>query len=581
MKRKLLLIAGFLLSSSFIYAQSVVINRILNNTATSTGGSVNGQGDAVELLILEDHTDLRGVYIKDCYNTSNTSTDFNEGSRWQFTNSSLWQDLRSGTTITMIRPDNNTTSVNMLANIDNDPSDQKLTIYFGVNDDDSRYATILQAGYIVQIPIQGVNIDNSGYNFNLQGTDAVILKRGSSADGFNDIIHMVLTGYNGSTSSLKTSYTNLIGNKMALYNILPGTIGNPGTNGYMYTNNSTAENNPEDGIIDYNGIDLSGDDGILATKSGTPTWGEGEPTAGNCFNEKFIDYLRASPKIESIIPTSQPNSTSIVFTVTFNKPITGVDVNDFELSATGDASGTISTCTGSGEIYQVTVSGLSGNGNIKLDKKASNTGITDGTSLFLNGFKYTKGSEFTLGSTLPVELIGFTAKLQNNNALLTWATASESNNDYFILERSIDGENFSALSTVFPKGDGSSKADYSFTDINPLAGVSYYRLSQKDKDGVAKELAIASVNFSFGSNATIIYPNPVKNEFAVKVSDIHKSNITVGLVSLEGKSVLNQDLTLAGGVATVKLDSSIKPGNYVVLIKLGEISERKVITIIP
>jgi hypothetical protein len=69
--------------------------------------------------------------------------------------------------------------------------------------------------------------------------------------------------------------------------------------------------------------------------------------------------------------------------------------------------------------------------------------------------------------------------LNNNKVDITWSTATETNNKYFTIERSANGTDFVAIGTVNGAGTSSSVNNYSFVDINPLTGVSYYRLTQR------------------------------------------------------------------------------------------------------
>lgn len=85
---------------------------------------------------------------------------------------------------------------------------------------------------------------------------------------------------------------------------------------------------------------------------------------------------------------------------------------------------------------------------------------------------------------LPIELLSFSAKnIDDREVLLEWSTASETNNDFFTLERTLDGENFEIIGTVNGAGNSTSTLNYSFVDDNPYSGISYYRLKQTDFDG--------------------------------------------------------------------------------------------------
>jgi gliding motility-associated-like protein len=377
MKIKLLLLICLFLSRSVANAQSVVVNKILNNTSSMAGGTVNGPGDGVEFLVLEDHTDLRGAYFKDFFNMNTATTDFVEGSQWQLSNDVIWSDLRSGTTIVFIRP---ATSPVAEPAIITDLPNYKLQFPLAVS----------ASAYVNQI-----TSPTNTFTFNPQGRDGIVLKRGTSPDGFDNLIHFCITGFSSISASLQAAYNAINGPKMALGDILPGSTSGTGTNGYLYARNPTAENTPENGIVDYLGIDENPKDilGWFQRNSPGPFFGEGEPNSANIFNQKFVEYLRASPKIESIIPVTSPvSSSSVVFNVVFSKAVTVIAMSDFELELTGTAIGKIATVTGSGTNYQVTVNQLSGTGGVRIIKKANNVSISDGVNKMFNGFAYTKSA---------------------------------------------------------------------------------------------------------------------------------------------------------------------------------------------
>ena len=84
---------------------------------------------------------------------------------------------------------------------------------------------------------------------------------------------------------------------------------------------------------------------------------------------------------------------------------------------------------------------------------------------------------------LPVELLSFTAIRRNDNVQLKWQTASETNNDFFNIERSEDGRHWQTLGKMDGAGNSSETLAYTWTDQSPLRGLSYYRLKQVDFDG--------------------------------------------------------------------------------------------------
>jgi len=130
-------------------------------------------------------------------------------------------------------------------------------------------------------------------------------------------------------------------------------------------------------------------------------------------------------------------------------------------------------------------------------------------------------SPFTFGTTvlgLPVSLAGeFTAKAVGNTVLLSWATATETNNKGFEISRSKDGQNWETpvfISSLAVNGNSAQLLNYSSTDNSPYAGINYYKLTQVDLDGKSVMVGIKSVNIT-GGQAVSVYPNPATTDITV------------------------------------------------------------------
>ena len=131
----------------------------------------------------------------------------------------------------------------------------------------------------------------------------------------------------------------------------------------------------------------------------------------------------------------------------------------------------------------------------------------------------TEFSPFTFGDTtnqtnpMPVELLYFNAKYNGATVDASWKTASEINNDYFTVERSIDGVNFMTVGVVVPSkargGNSTSILSYSLNDPNVAPGVYYYRLKQTDFNGEYKYSNIDVVEINGNADFSFnIAPNP-------------------------------------------------------------------------
>jgi hypothetical protein len=110
-------------------------------------------------------------------------------------------------------------------------------------------------------------------------------------------------------------------------------------------------------------------------------------------------------------------------------------------------------------------------------------------------------------STLPIELLEFTAAPDGKNVITQWVTATETNNDYFLVERSIDGAVFETVGRVDGAGNSTQLLTYTFVDENAVAGTSYYRLRQVDFNGSFSLSPIVAVNLIPETTASV-YPNP-------------------------------------------------------------------------
>ena len=99
-------------------------------------------------------------------------------------------------------------------------------------------------------------------------------------------------------------------------------------------------------------------------------------------------------------------------------------------------------------------------------------------------------------SPLPVELVSFTGTLLEEQiaVLLKWITASEKNNDYFTIWKSIDGYNWDIINITQGSGSSQQILEYIYLDRDPNTGINYYNLSQTDFDGETEFFGIISVD---------------------------------------------------------------------------------------
>jgi len=165
------------------------------------------------------------------------------------------------------------------------------------------------------------------------------------------------------------------------------------------------------------------------------------------------------------------------------------------------------------------------------------------------------------GSTKAIVLIDFTI------------TGSETNNDFFTVERSKNGLTFEPVAEVGGAGTTSSSADYVTYDDVALSGVSYYRLKQTNYDGQFEYFKIVAINLernSDGSCVLRVFPNPCIGQCTIDLSDCkHNENadIKVEMVDATGNLVFShipyRDFD-GSFQFNIDVGNNLKPGVYII-----------------
>ena len=125
---------------------------------------------------------------------------------------------------------------------------------------------------------------------------------------------------------------------------------------------------------------------------------------------------------------------------------------------------------------------------------------------------------------LPVQFHSFNADLKGRSTALSFSTATETDNDYFTIERSADGRAFDAIGKIQGAGNSAVKQSYSFTDENPLPGVNYYRIKQTDYNGSYTYTGVKSVRHRISNS--IVTPGKTDGILFV-TSDLNSYDVVV------------------------------------------------------
>lgn len=115
-------------------------------------------------------------------------------------------------------------------------------------------------------------------------------------------------------------------------------------------------------------------------------------------------------------------------------------------------------------------------------------------------------------AALPIKLLSFTGDVVDDGVALDWSTAMEENNDYFTIERSLDGTTFDSIVSVPGAGNSKTRLDYTTTDKNVFTAITYYRLKQTDYDGKFTYSKIIYVDtHELEKEHVVVYPNPASD----------------------------------------------------------------------
>ena len=142
------------------------------------------------------------------------------------------------------------------------------------------------------------------------------------------------------------------------------------------------------------------------------------------------------------------------------------------------------------------------------------------------------------GCATPVKFIYINAETENSATTINWATASEINNNYFIVQKSTDGVHFTNIDTLAGAGNSSTIRTYSYIDPHSNNGTTYYRVEQVDynKDFTFSDIVTVS---SKNTLQVKIYPVPVKSGDDLTIDFISqgKQAITLSVTDVVGKTL--------------------------------------------
>ncbi|HTA62414.1 MAG TPA: T9SS type A sorting domain-containing protein [Bacteroidia bacterium] len=193
---------------------------------------------------------------------------------------------------------------------------------------------------------------------------------------------------------------------------------------------------------------------------------------------------------------------------------------------------------------------VSGTGSLAV----AGTTSTSGSGTVFGGTGSCTGCTMGNGDPLPISLLSFDAIATEKTVDLKWTTVTQTNNSYFTIEKSKDGQNFAEVARVQGAGTSTQELTYSTIDDMPSEGVSYYRLKQTDFNGKYTVFKIVPVTFNL-KPVVRVYPNPANDNFSIETNDITTQSMQV--FDVAGKVVLSQQISNKAHIDVSALDEGI------------------------
>ncbi len=191
----------------------------------------------------------------------------------------------------------------------------------------------------------------------------------------------------------------------------------------------------------------------------------------------------------------------------------------------------------------------------------------------------------SLPNPLPIKLISFTASLDQiqSKVNLAWTTATEINTSHFLVERSLDGINYTNAAMIFANGNTNDKNNYSYADniSGVKATVIYYRLHSVDVDGKGEysETRLIRLDKQTEDKISILaFPNPVTSELRISIpAGWQNKKVTYEIVNTNGQVQQRRETTSSSQVESINTNNLSKGLYWVRAICEGRTAQQKIV----
>lgn len=172
------------------------------------------------------------------------------------------------------------------------------------------------------------------------------------------------------------------------------------------------------------------------------------------------------------------------------------------------------------------------------------------------------------GALLPISLVSFKAYIIEEAVVLEWITSTETNNDYFTIERSVDAKRWEELMEINGAGNSSQFIEYIEKDYEPLDGISYYRLKQTDFNGDVFYSNTESVKFENDNFSLNLFPNPINfgETLEVDFNRITGKKVFLVMRDVTGRTYFSRTIIdyEEEGILGIPFNKSIPAGVYLI-----------------
>ena len=153
---------------------------------------------------------------------------------------------------------------------------------------------------------------------------------------------------------------------------------------------------------------------------------------------------------------------------------------------------------------------------------------------------------------LPTDLVSFSVDCENEYPSLNWATASEHNSAFFVLEKSTDGNVWEVISEIVAAGNSTETTKYQFEDYESIRFSGYYRLVQIDNDGTEKIYDPIHARCADQDDVLTVYPNPTDGDFNVELNTNIAGNATLKLLNANNEVLKAESIDVANGTNQIQ-----------------------------